>query len=591
MKIGLETYIERSRSGNGGHVWLFFTSPCPCHFSRSIGLAIVKKVLQLSEFDKEISFDRLFPSQDEITENGLGNLIALPFQGKSVQENNTVFIDSETGLPYVDQYEFLKNMKRYSEKELSAAYEKLFKSTAQLTHKGCLKIIVNQNISIKKSALPKVLISFIKEELNFLNTEYLTKKRLGKSLYQVQKYFRLVEEDRTHVFLPRGFLSRLTIFLDENKIKYDIRFEPIALPDIKFKSKIKLSAIQEQIVTGAKKATQGVIVAPPGSGKTMMGLELIARLGKPALILVHRQELLNQWTDRISTYLGIPKTKIGRYAGNKKVIGKQITVGLLQSFSRAKSPGDFLGKFGVVIVDECHHIPAKTFRDVISNLNPEKIYGLTATPKRKFNDEKLIYVYIGEILYDMSKMTTDKPKPANIELLIKETDLSIPFDAQTDAPDLINKTICYDTARNKMITGDILEQAAAGRRILVLSERKEHLKILDLYLKGKCETLMLTGDNSIASRKIKLQQLEAGHYQVFLATGQLIGEGVQTKNIETLILTFPFSFSGKTEQYVGRLLHSADAKLLIDYRDKNIPYLDNQFKARQRAYKKLCGTL
>lgn len=592
-ELGLTSYIERSRSGNGGHVWVFFEEAYPCHKSRVIGLEIVRKILQLSAFDKELSFDRLFPNQDAIAKDGFGNLIALPFQSESVRAGNTVFINPDTGSSYEDQFEILKTVKRHTASELDAAYDKA--AGAATDNSGVhgknkkLKIVVGQNITLNKFQLSGPLTGYLKEELNFLNSEYLTKKRFGASLYQVQKYFRLIDESEKTVSLPRGFLSRLLKFLYEQDIKYDITFITPKFHDLKFKSQIKLTDQQEQIVSAAMVEKQGVIVAPPGSGKTMMGMELIARHQKPTLVLVHRKQILDQWVERIQTYLNIPKTQIGRYSSAKKSTGKEITIGLLQSFARSKDLSDLRDKFGTIIVDECHHIPAKTFRKVIANLNPEFLYGLTATPKRKHNDEQLIYVYIGDIIANMADFADEGKTPAQkkFKIVVRETELNIPFNWKTDAFDLIAKVISYDTQRNELVIEDVLEQVALKRKILVLSERKEHLKILELYLKGQCETTVFTGDDSTASRTSKLAQIEAGHYQVLLATGQIFGEGMHVPNIEALIFAFPFAFESKTTQYVGRLMHSVSPKILIDYHDKQIPFLDRQFKQRKRVYNKL----
>ncbi len=594
-KLGLSGYIERSRSGNGGHVWLFFEDAYPCYKSRIIGLEIVRKVLQLSAFDKEASFDRLFPNQDAIAKDGFGNLIALPFQGGSVHAGNTVFINPDTGTPFEDQFEILKTARRHSTQELDVAYDAIVGTVPDETRADAkskkLKIIVGQNIILNKSQLNSVLIDYLKEELNFLNTEYLTKKRLGMSLYKVQKYFRLVDESAKTVSLPRGFLSRLLKFLYENGIKYEISFLTPILPDCKFKSHIKLKDQQEQIIIAAMVEKQGVIVAPPGSGKTMIGMELIARHQKPTLVLVHRKQLLDQWVERILQYLNVPKAHIGRFSSAKKSTGKEITVGLLQSFARVKPEDmqDLRDTFGTIIIDECHHIPAKTFRNVIAYLNPEYLYGLTTTPKRQHNDEQLIYVYIGDIIANMADFV-DVEKSVDhkkFDVVVRETSLNIPFNRKTDHFDLIAKVISCDTTRNELIIKDILEQIALKRKVLVLSERKEHLKILELYLKGQCETTIFTGDDSAASRTSKLKQIQDGHYQVLLATGQIFGEGMDFANIETLIFAFPFAFETKTTQYVGRLMHSASPKLLIDYHDKHMPFLDRQFKQRKRVYNKL----
>ena len=589
--LGLDAHIERSRSGNGGHVWVFFDEPYPCHKSRTIGLETARKALGLSAFDKEASFDRLFPSQDVITKNGLGNLIALPFQGVAASNGNTIFLDPDTGEPFADQYSFLKSIRRYNTAQLDAAYEQTISNSQEPLSSAKnkkIRVLVQQNITLSKAQMPGLLVGFLKEQLNFLNTEYLTKKRFGMSLYQVQKYFRLIDESDKTISLPRGFLAKLLQFLYDNGINYEIVYDLPKLTDIKFKSAIKLTNIQKNIVDNAVRERQGVIVAPPGSGKTMMGLELIARHKKPTLILVHRQQLLDQWVDRIQTYLNIPKTHIGQYFGAKKTVGKQITVGLLQSFVRSNDLQDMHDKFGTIIIDECHHIPAKTFRGVISQLNSDYLYGLTATPKRKHNDEQLIYVYIGEIIANMADYTseTEKPEP-KYDIIIRETDLSIPFNWKTDRFDLIAKIISYDTFRNRQVTQDILEQVSLGRKTLVLSERKEHLKVMELYLKGECEVVTFSGDDSATSRKLKLKQINDGHYQVLLATGQIFGEGMHVESIEAMILAFPFAFNGKTEQYVGRLNHSLKPKILIDYHDKNIPFLDRQFKSRKKTYKRM----
>lgn len=589
ISLGLQPYTERSRSGNGGHVWIFFNELYPCYKSRTIGLEAVRKVLKLSAFDKEASFDRLFPNQDSISKDGFGNLIALPFQGASAKDGNTVFIDLKTGAPFEDQFAILSDIKRHSVIELDEALAKVTDIVDFSNAPGKkLKVMVGQNITLNKAQLNGALIGYLKEELNFLNSEYLTKKRFGASLYQVQKYFRLIVENGKTVSIPRGFLGRLLKFLYENDIKYEVSYITPKFTDQKFKSQIKLNSQQEELVVQAMAEKQGVIVAPPGSGKTMMGLELIARHKKPALVLVHRKQILDQWVERIQTCLNIPNTKIGKFSSTKKSAGNLITVGLLQSFARVKDYKDLRYTFGTIIVDECHHIPAKTFRGVISSLNPEFLYGLTATPRRKHNDEQLIYIYIGDIIASLEENSDIlQPKRKKFDVITHETDLNIPFNWQTDHFDLIAKVISYDTSRNELIVRDILEQVGLQRKTLVLSERKEHLKILELYLKGKCETIVFTGDDSAASRASKLKQINDGHYQVLLATGQIFGEGMHIESIEAMILAFPFAFDGKTEQYAGRLNHAIKPKALIDYHDKQIPFLDRQFKARKRVYNKL----
>jgi len=594
-EIGISAYLERSRSGNGGHVWIFFSEPYPCYKSRQIALELIRRAFHISEFEKEVSFDRLFPNQDTLTKNGFGNLIVLPLQGRSISHGNAVFINVPTGKPDSNQWEFLQNIKRHTSQELDAIYNTLFgnenKQKQILPTEGTLPIMVSNQITLPRTELSPSIIHFLKEELNFLNTEYLTKKRLGKSTYKVQKYFKLIDESGETVSLPRGFLGQLTAFLDAQHISYDVRTDHSVLDDVVIQNEIKLTPAQAAVVGETAKHNEGVIVAPSGSGKTIMGLELIARQKQPALILVHRKQILDQWIERIQAFLGIAKTHIGQYSGVKKKIGKQITVGLLQSLARRGDLSELKNSFGTVIVDECHHIPASTFREVVAQLNPKYLYGLTATPKRKHNDEKLIYVYIGDIIAQMAvsdvpiyetKVVTYTP-----EVLIRDTELEIPFKFTTDHYQLLAKIISCDTGRNRLVVEDILAEIGRNRKILVLSERKEHLEILNMYLKSKCETIVISGDDSARSRKSKLAQIQSGHYQVILSTGQFFGEGIDIRGTTCLVLAFPFSFEGKLIQYMGRLRDIGAQKLIIDYRDKNIPFLEKQFKQRVRYYQKL----
>ena len=597
--VGLSGYLERSQSGKGGHVWIFFSEPYPCWKSRRIGLELIRKAFHVSEFEKEASFDRLFPSQDYLGKAGFGNLIALPLQGKSVVQGNSTFFDLENDAPFVNQWQFLEQINRYSAKGLNTIYDSLFtgekiQTSTGFACNGKIEISVNNKITINRTQLTPQFIAFLKEELNFLNDEYITKKRLGKSIYKVQKYFKLIDEIDENILLPRGFLNQIVAFLKKNNIEYSLNFEYPSLNEVSFSSSIELRLQQAITANSALAQDQGVIIAPAGSGKTIIGLELIAKRKLPALILVHRQQLLSQWMERIQTFLGIPKTHIGRYDGVKKEFGKEITVGLLQSFSRKGNLSEIKNNFGTIVVDECHHIPAKTFREVVSQLNPRFIYGLTATPTRKHNDEKLIYAYIGDIVARMETQDDQSlPKTAkkSIQVEVKTTNLAIPFKFTTDYFNLLAKVISFDTARNRIIVEDILNQAKNGKRILLLSERKEHLEILNLYLKGKCETILVSGDDSAAKRVIKLKQIESGHYQIILSTGQFFGEGIDIRGITCLILAFPFSFEGKLAQYIGRMRDIGEQKLIIDYRDQQIPFLEKQFKQRQRFYKKMAFEL
>lgn len=597
QKAGLHAYLERSRSGNGGHVWIFFDNPYPCYKSRQMILELIRRALKLSEFDKEVSFDRLFPNQDNLSKEGFGNLIAIPLQGQATKLNNTLFLDPATIQPYSDQWAFLETTHKHTAAELETIHSNIFNKPINFVTEtpgvSSVSLILNSRIILNRSKLTPQLIHFLKEKLNFINTEYLTKKRLGKSVYKVQKFFKLLEEDGDEILLPRGFLNQLGAFLTENHIPYKLIDQRPQIPEVKFTSNIKLLPAQQPIVTKALEIDSGVIVAPSGSGKTIIGLEIIAQRKLPALILVHRKQLLDQWVERTQSFLEIPKKDIGQYYSVKKKTGEQITIAMMQTLVRGNFT-ELQNKFGTIIVDECHHIPAKTFREVISQLNPKYTYGLTATPKRKHNDEPLIYMFIGDIIAQMEQapeLIADTAalsyKPVKTQVIIRETNLEVPFKFTTDNFQLLAKLICFDTHRNQMIVKDIQEQASQGKKVLFLSERRDHLEILSLYLKGLCETITISGEDSNAKRTIKLKQIHTGYYQVILSTGQFFGEGLDINNIDCLIIAFPFSFEGKLIQYIGRLRGKDNNKTIIDYEDKKIAFLERQFKQRKRYYKKI----
>jgi superfamily II DNA or RNA helicase len=331
----------------------------------------------------------------------------------------------------------------------------------------------------------------------------------------------------------------------------------------------------------------GVIVAPPGSGKTIMGLELIARKKQSALIIVHRNQLFDQWVERIQSFLGIPKKDIGRFSGSEKRAGEQVTVGMIQSLSRSDENDEIPNTFGTIIVDECHHIPAKTFRETITRFHTYYLYGLTATPMRKNNDENLIYVFIGNILSEIRSDFLDDTKTRSIQINIRGTDLQAPFDYRIDNYETLSKVLVYDTGRNQLIVDDLRDVVDQKKSILVLTERKAHIDVLNLYLKERFETIALSGDDSKRSQESKMGQIKAGHFQIVLTTGQFFGEGIDIDRFDCLFLVYPFAFKGKLIQYIGRITRSDKLPVIYDYRDKHIDYFEKLFKKRNNFHNKI----
>jgi superfamily II DNA or RNA helicase len=302
---------------------------------------------------------------------------------------------------------------------------------------------------------------------------------------------------------------------------------------------------------------------------------------------VHRKQLLDQWIQRIQDFLKIPKKEIGQIGNQKHTIGTSVTIAMIQSLARMESLDELAETFGTIIIDECHHIPAKSFREAIVHFNAYYLYGLTATPKRKSNDQKLIFVYIGNIIHHVSQQEYLVKKNIRAEINIRVTDLFAPFDYKIDKYETISQILIHDTKRNSLILEDITQNASRFKTILILTERKAHVDIMNLYLKDKFETITIHGEDTERSRKSKLEQIKLGHYKIVISTGQYFGEGVDISNLDCLFIVYPFAFEGKLIQYIGRIQRSEKQPVIFDYRDSRIDHFEKMFKQRMRYYKKL----
>lgn len=588
---GFSAYLERSRSGNGGHVWLFFETPYPAIRSRKVFISILEQSGAFSMFDKSSSFDRLFPNQDFLSGKGLGNLIALPLFKKTFEQGNSCFIDIDTLQPIADQWQFLQAIKRISLEQLDKRYQDISSPTVQIAQKptnGKLVICLNNTVRISRDGMTTTLITFLKEELNFANSEFIIKKKIGKNTFGTERYFKLVEETENEVIIPRGFVGKLIRFCREHQIEHDFIDERIKRKTTPYLFNTQLREHQQTVIDTISKKDLGVIVAPPGSGKTIVGLKIISEKLQPALIIVHRKQLVEQWTERIETFLGIPKSEIGKIGQGKSKVGSRITVATIQSLSKElikAENGNIETAFGTILVDECHHIPAETFRNTITKLQTFYLYGLTATPFRKYNDGKLIFTHLGEIIAEIKTSEISTSKQAKI--IIRNTELDVPYNSMTDKFETLSKVLIHDSARNKLILEDVKAEINKGKKVVIITERKEHIDSLYQYLKQSYETISLNGEDSESHRNSKWKILREGSYQALITTGQFFGEGTDLQNVNCLFLVYPFSFEGKLIQYIGRVQRSEVAPTIYDYRDIKIEYLNKLFLKRNTYYRRI----
>jgi superfamily II DNA or RNA helicase len=451
-----------------------------------------------------------------------------------------------------------------------------------------MQLFLNSRLKILKSEITANVWKWIQKELTLKNHQFLLLKKLGKSTWKIPPEIILYEFDEEFYYLPRGFCGDLIRYLQKEKVIYqliDQRVnEKFSEP---FENHITLRNYQKEAVDSIISYHFGVVVAPPGSGKTVMGLDILAKQNQRTLILVHRKELLDQWVERIVSFLNIEKKDVGIFGGGKKKWGERITVSTIQTLSSMKESElkKYSEYFGLILVDECHHIPAQTFKKVITNFNPYYCYGLTATPQRKNKDEKQIFLYIGNIISVIDPQADlaleDRKKPT---VIIKETQLFIPFEYSKHNFELLSKVVVCDAKRNQQIVSDALEEARKGKKVLILTERKDHVEILNMYLESLSVIICVTGDDSKTLRQSKLTKVRKGDFNILIATGQLMGEGVDISNLDCLILAYPFSFEGKLIQYIGRIQRSTTEQIIYDYRDIHTDFLEKLYQKRAKYY-------
>ncbi len=588
-KHAIPAYLERSQSGNGGHVWIFFDQPYPAVKSRKIVLSLLTQSGIISSFDKSASFDRLFPNQDYLSGKGLGNLIALPFYLNAIQKGNSCFIDPINSTLFEDQWYFLQTIERVPASLLDALFLKISgePSNNETEQNNSLAITLKNNLQLNRSSIPQLLINFLKDELNFYNTEFIIKKNSGRNTFGTDRYFKFIEESSGKVDIPKGFTGKLLRFCMDHKVEYSFIDKRTKIDPKQFHFSASLREYQQPCIEAANKKDIGIIVAPPGSGKTVVALKIVTDKQQPTLIIVHRKQLADQWAERIEAFLGIPQREIGKISQGKIKMGDKITIATIQSLSK-KIDSDMQvlkDAFGLIIVDECHHIPTLTFRDTISKFNSYYLYGLTATPFRKYNDVKIISIYLGDIVAEIKQQDIANNKHPKI--IIRDTLLDVPYNAKTDAFEVLSKILIHDSNRNKLILADIIKELASGKKVVILTERKEHIDSLFQYLKQSYETITLSGDDSETNRHYKWAALKAGNYQALITTGQFFGEGTDLHIATCLFLAYPFSFEGKLIQYIGRVQRTEIAPTIYDYRDIKIDYLNRMFLKRNVYYRKL----
>jgi superfamily II DNA or RNA helicase/very-short-patch-repair endonuclease len=620
-RLSLPAALERSRSGNGGHVWLFFTAAIPAARARRLGAHILTETMERRPEIGLDSYDRFFPNQDTLPQGGFGNLIALPLQKQPRELGNSVFLD-EQNVPYPDQWAFLSGVRKIDRstaeeivrdaerrgrivgvrlslpEEDSEPWNMAPSRQAGVQIAGplpqSLELTVGDQVYIAKDRLPPTLRNRLLRLAAFQNPEFYKAQAMRLPTYDKPRIIGCAEDHPQHLSLPRGCLEdarQLLTDLGVETIVHDVRCTGTSL-DVEFHGALQP---EQEIAARAMLAHEtGVLAATTAFGKTVVAAWLIARRGVNTLVLVHRRQLLEQWVQRLSAFLGLPPKAIGRRGGGRNKLNGSLDVAVIQSLVRNGVVQDCVSQYGHIIVDECHHLSAQSFEQAVRRAKARFVTGLSATVTRKDGRHPIIFMQCGPVRHRVDARAQAAARPFEHTVLVRPTSFRPVKPADEDAriqfQDLYKELIA-DDERNCLICDEIVAAAQEGRSPLVLTERNEHIECLASRLSTRIRHLVVLrgGARPKEMRAIisRLAAIPENEERVLLATGRYIGEGFDDARLDTLFLTLPVSWRGTIAQYAGRLhrlYHSKREVRVYDYADLNVPMLARMFDRRCVGY-------
>lgn len=624
--------LERSRSGNGAHVWLFFDQPIPAAFARKLGAYLLTKTMERRPEIGLASYDRLFPNQDTLPRGGFGNLIALPLQKSARESGNSIFLNDELN-PFPDQWAHLSSIQKMRHEEVEDIVRRAEakghvvgvrfapdgddadgvapwimppsrrRSERPITEPlpATLELIQGNDIYIAKKSLPPILRNRLIRLAAFQNPEFYKAQAMRLPTYETPRVIGCAEDHPHHIGLPRGCLDELLELLGNLKIKATIRDERFAGQPIIASFQGELRPRQKIAAEAMLAHDTGVLAATTAFGKTVVAAWLIAQRGVNTLILVHRRQLQEQWIERLSTFLNLPPKSIGRIGGGRRKPTGIIDVAVIQSMVRKGVVDDSVANYGYLIVDECHHLSAHSFELVARRSKAKFVTGLSATVARKDGHHPIVFMQCGPVRHRVDAKQQAAERPFAHSVIVRPTGFQPVRPANSDVRmqfhELYDELI-VDDARNTMICSDILLALSDGRSPLVLTERNEHLDILASRLASDVTHLIVLrgglGKKEMGAVSARLTAVLANEPRVILATGRYIGEGFDDARLDTLFLTLPVSWHCTIAQYVGRLHRLYDGKRevrVFDYADLNVPMLSRMFDRRCRGYEAVGYTI
>ncbi|MGD0262327.1 MAG: DEAD/DEAH box helicase family protein [Verrucomicrobiota bacterium] len=629
-RLALPVALERSRSGKGGHLWLFFAEALPASMARNVGSHLLTEAMEGRPEIGLSSYDRLFPNQDTLPKGGFGNLIALPLQKKPRAAGNSVFLDEQFE-PYQDQWAFLSSVRkivRAQAESLAREAERRGRITGVRLALGeededlpwasppsrrrkeppiagplpkTLELVLGDQIYIAKEHLPPGLHSRLLRLAAFQNPEFYRAQTMRLPTFGKPRIIHCAEDGPKHLALPRGCLRETQDLLSSLGIEATLRDERFGgTPlDVRFRGELRP---EQQLAANALAAHDiGVLAATTAFGKTVVAAWLIARRGVNSLVLVHRRQLLEQWVERLASFLDVPAKSIGRLGGGRKNLTGRIDVALMQSLVRKGVVHDCVGSYGHLVVDECHHLPARSFELVARRAKARYVTGLSASITRKDGHQPIIFMQCGPVRYRVNARQQAALRPFAHHVLVRPTGFRAPDLAAADSRaefQRLYESLTQAAGRNQLICRDVIAAVQAGRFPLVLTERTEHLRFLATQLSAAIPHVITLqggmGRKQIQAAMASLAQVPDDQGRALLATGRYIGEGFDEPRLDTLFLTLPVSWRGTIAQYVGRLhrLHTGKREVQVyDYADLDVPMLARMFERRCAGYEAVGYTL
>ncbi len=623
-ELNIPAYLERSRSGNGGHIWIFFETKIPVFQARKLGFIILTKTIDSRHQISLSSYDRFFPNQDTIPKGGFGNLIAMPLQYKPRMEGNSVFINEST-LPFPDQWAFLAQVKKMSQSDINQIVSEKYLQVSYFaiqTHLNddelepwnivptpaldepliCYNLpdklgaVLSNMIFIDIRNLPSILINRLRKLAAFQNPEFYRAQAMRINTFGKPRIICSTEEYPNHIGIPRGCLDDLTEFAKINRIEVNLEDKRnIGFPiEVNFKGVLR--PIQEDALKSMLKYDIGILSAGTAFGKTVVGAAIIAERKVSTLILVHRKQLMEQWKQRLQLFLELNDKSIGQIGGSKDKSTKIVDIAMLQTLNRNGKIKNIVSEYGLVIVDECHHISAFSFEQVMKRVKAKFILGLTATPIRKDGHHPILFMQCGPIRFKIQNKEIADQKVLKHTVIPKYTNFcsySGFFTNQNDKSiqDIYSELI-QDNNRNQFILKDVLIALENKRIPLLLTERKEHVDFFEKELRPAVKNIIVLragmGKKKLEEILDMLANLSDNEPRIIISTGKYIGEGFDNARLDTLFLAMPISWRGTLEQYVGRLQRNHHAKkelIVYDYADINEPVLKRMFEKRLKGYK------